>query len=80
MAYHYEVDVRFDDSRADVVTIRRYFEAAGKYNAACVGHDKTGTSTMCFFSDERLSRRDLGNNLGDIPIIRFTRVKVRQAA
>jgi len=51
--------------------MRRYFDAA------CIGYDKTETSIIYFFSDERLTRRDLGK---EIPIINFKRIKIRRAA
>ncbi len=69
--FHYEVEVGFDDAVASVPDNRAYFSFLETHAATGIGHDKAGTSTAFFFSDERLDREDLQRELGDLEILTF---------
>ena len=65
----YEIEVDFDDEgRCQDHDV--YFGVAGKYNALCIGHDKTHTSTM-FIRAKKLNLEKLAKELaeGDIKIL-----------
>lgn len=63
----YKVTVKFDDLDQDTIAHNIYFNALQKYDALGVGHDN-GTSTMFILSD-RLDRKKLVKDLGDLEII-----------
>lgn len=73
--YHYGiiVDVYDDGETTPMNEISRLLEVADKYQAACTGHGRARTSSLCFFSDKTLNtvREQLAQDLGpDIKIIR----------
>ena len=74
MKYHYRVFVKLDDRTAPRHILDKCFEFIGKYNGSALGHEGTGKSEICFFSEEKLYQKDLEEKLGEeIPIVYFTR-------
>ncbi len=71
----YQIEVDFDDENGHGDP-EVYFEAQKKYDAFCIGHSKTGTSTM-FISAGKLDLGKLAEELktGNIKIL-----SVRRAA
>ena len=69
---YYRIELKFDDEIASVSDRKAYFDFVGKYDAFAIGHDKTGTSTIFFKTENELNLEQLAEELGeDIPILDF---------
>lgn len=68
---HYEVRVDFDSEHSDIFSSETYFAVVDKYDAVAIGHEKDGTSTLFFNSDEPVFREELEEDLGDLEILSF---------
>lgn len=69
--YEYDIMVKFNDGKCTPDERRLYFLALDKYKCAGIGRDKYGTSTMHFFSREKISKEDIAKDLGGLEIISF---------
>lgn len=77
MKYHYRVLVKLDDRVASQSALDKYFEFIEKYKGSAVGHERTGNSEVCFYSEKKLARKDLETELGEeIPIIEIKETKM----
>lgn len=65
----YEILVAFNDEVASRPEQELYSRVADKYKALCIGHDKTGTSSMLIQSDTSLNLEQLAKDLEDIKIL-----------
>jgi hypothetical protein len=65
----YEILVAFNDETACRSEQELYFRVADKYKALCIGHDKTGTSSLLIRSDIPLNLEQLSKDLGEIKIL-----------
>ena len=74
----YELRLKLDDSTADVVALGKYFAVAQKYGATCIGHEKTGTSSMFITSDRPLNLEDLAKDLEGIEILGISKLNARK--
>ena len=69
--YQYQILVEFDNETASQGQRQTYSKFQDKYGASGIGHEKYGTSTLSFISDEDLTRKDIALLLPEIPVLGF---------
>ena len=73
--FHYHIEVGFDDRMER--TPDELSSLIDKYKAASMGHDKSGTTSLFFNTEENLTKRKLEGLLGAVGVIRFEKTKLK---
>ena len=74
--FRYELEVGFHDDISDRIDEGVYYGFIEKHEASGMSHNRTYTSTLCFFSESKLDRKVLEVELKDIRIFNIDEKKV----
>ncbi len=72
--YHYHIEIGFDDRSEP--TSDELSSFTNKYNAVSIGHDRTGTTSLFFQTEENLTKKRL-EKLLDYTIIRIKKSRLK---